>query len=106
MTTPNNASQVRVGVRIRPLSAKETNEGGKGVVDGNAFDRTVSLSKRKFTYDSVFHPNVNQQDLYANVAPPLLHSFLNGFNATILAYGQTGSGEWNDRYAQKLIIYS
>jgi len=36
---------------------------------------------------------VTQLDLYASVAPPLLDSFLNGFNATILAYGQTGSGK-------------
>lgn len=83
-------SQVRVGVRIRPLTPKETSEGGKVVVDGNAFHRTVELGKRKFTYDSVFHSTVSQSDLYSNVAPPLLDSFLNGFNATILAYGQTG----------------
>jgi kinesin family protein 4/21/27 len=36
---------------------------------------------------------VTQLDLYSSVAPPLLDSFLNGFNATILAYGQTGSGK-------------
>lgn len=59
----------------------------------NAFDRTVTLSNRKFTYDSVFHSNVTQLDLYSSVAPPLLDSFLNGYNATVLAYGQTGSGK-------------
>ncbi|KAL7525932.1 hypothetical protein ACHAXR_002550, partial [Thalassiosira sp. AJA248-18] len=90
---PINASQVRVGVRIRPLTSKETSDGGKAVVLGNAFDRTVTLSKRKFTYDNVFHPNVTQSDLYASVSPPLLSSFLNGYNATILAYGQTGAGK-------------
>ncbi|KAL9185455.1 hypothetical protein ACHAXT_003232 [Thalassiosira profunda] len=93
MTASATASQVRVGVRVRPLAAKETAEGGSAVVEATALDRTVSLSKRKFTYDSVFHQNVTQSDLYGNVAPPLLSSFLNGYNATILAYGQTGSGK-------------
>ena len=54
------SSQVRVGVRIRPLTPKETSECGKIVVESNGFDRTVELSKRKFTYDSVFHPTVTQ----------------------------------------------
>ena len=85
-----SSSQVRVGVRIRPLTSKEISEGGESVVQCNAFDRTVELSKRKFTYDSVFHSNINQIELYNNVAPPLLQSFLNGYNATVLAYGQTG----------------
>lgn len=86
-------SQVRVGVRIRPLTSKETSEGGKDVVLGNTFNRTISLSKRKFTYDSVFHSNVAQSDLYNDIAPPLLDAFLNGYNSTVLAYGQTGSGK-------------
>jgi hypothetical protein len=60
---------------------------------GNTFERTVSLSKRKFTYDSVFHPNVTQLELYSSVAPPLLDAFLGGYNATVIAYGQTGSGK-------------
>ena len=61
---------------------------------GDALNQTVSITdRRKFTYDSVFHENVTQADLYADVAPSLLDAFLNGFNATVLAYGQTGSGK-------------
>ncbi|KAL7540949.1 hypothetical protein ACHAXR_011794 [Thalassiosira sp. AJA248-18] len=86
-------SQVRVGVRIRPLTSKETSEGGNAVVDANPFNRTISLSKRQFTYDNVLHSNVTQLDLYNDVAPPLLDAFLGGYNATVIAYGQTGSGK-------------
>ncbi|KAL7464918.1 hypothetical protein ACHAXS_005246 [Conticribra weissflogii] len=93
MISPKDGSQVRVGVRIRPLTPKESSEGGKAVVVGNAFDRTVTISNRKFTYDQVFHPNVSNPDLYRSVAPPLLSAFLNGYNATVLAYGQTSSGK-------------
>jgi hypothetical protein len=63
------------------------------ICSGNAFDRTVSLSKRTFTFDSVFHPKVTQLELYSNVAPQLLAAFLGGYNATVIAYGQTGSGK-------------
>jgi len=76
-------SQVRVGVRIRPITSKESSEGGKVVVDANAFDSTVGISKRKFTYDSVFDSNVSNEDLFHSVAPPLLDAFLNGYNATV-----------------------
>ncbi|KAL9185198.1 hypothetical protein ACHAXT_002975 [Thalassiosira profunda] len=86
-------SRVRVGVRVRPLAPKEASEGGRAVVDARALDRTVSLSKRKFTYDSVFHEDVAQTELYQDVAPSLLEAFLGGYNATVLAYGQTGSGK-------------
>jgi len=92
-TDNDDASHVRVGVRIRPLTPKETSEGGKAVIDANTFNRTVELSKRKFTYDSIFPTTIQNLDLYNNVAPPLLNAFLNGFNATVLAYGQTGSGK-------------
>ncbi len=85
--------QVRVGVRIRPLTSKETSEGGKSVVECNPHDRTVTLSKRQFTYDSVFDGTVSQSDLYDDIAPPLLDAFLGGYNATVIAYGQTGSGK-------------
>jgi hypothetical protein len=77
------SSHVRVGVRIRPITSKESSEGGKQVIEANSFDRTVSLSKRKFTYDSVFDSNVSNEDLYSSVAPPLLDAFLNGYNATV-----------------------
>jgi hypothetical protein len=83
MAAAPSSSQVRVGVRIRPITCKESSEGGKQVVEANSFDRTVSLSKRKFTYDSVFDSNVSNEDLYSSVAPPLLDAFLNGYNATV-----------------------
>ncbi len=98
MTTANTTtSQVRVGVRIRPLTSKESSEGGRPIVQSDTLNNTVSLlpqqQKRQFTYDSVFHENVTQCDLYGDVSPLLLDAFLGGFNATVLAYGQTGSGK-------------
>lgn len=36
---------------------------------------------------------MSQQALYSQTAAPMLKSFLEGFNVTIMAYGQTGSGK-------------
>lgn len=75
-------SQVRVGVRVRPLTSRELGEGGQVVV--NAWNPEISLgTNRRFTYDSVFDSNVSQANLYDNVSKPLLQAYLEGYNATV-----------------------
>ncbi|GAA5848159.1 hypothetical protein JCM8547_004426 [Rhodosporidiobolus lusitaniae] len=48
--------------------------------------------KATFTFDMVIGPDGGQPQVYS-AAEPLISSFLEGFNATILAYGQTSSGK-------------
>ena len=36
---------------------------------------------------------LSQYQLYAQTAAPMLKSFMEGYNCTIMAYGQTGSGK-------------
>jgi Kinesin motor domain len=43
----------------------------------------IALSGRRFTYDAVFDAATTQADLYAQVSPPLLQAFLDGYNATV-----------------------
>lgn len=45
------------------------------------------------TYDHVFGSELSQEELYRQTAYPMLRSFLDGYNVTIMAYGQTGSGK-------------
>jgi len=86
---------VRVVIRIRPLNEREQNtapclevgDGGRNIVvndQGNA---------RKFTFDSIFPIDGKQEDVFRNVAKPIIDSCLAGYNGTIFAYGQTGSGK-------------
>lgn len=75
------ASQVRVGVRIRPLTSQEIQQGGKISLD--VTPPSLGLGQRRFTYDAVFDSNVSQVDLYDNVSTSLLHSFVDGYNATV-----------------------
>lgn len=73
--------QVRVGVRIRPVTSQEIKQGGKQVLD--VVPPSVGLGERRFTYDAVFDSHVTQQELYDNVSRPLLGSFVDGYNATV-----------------------
>lgn len=92
--------QVRVGVRVRPITAQEQGRGCTSVLEythttnnrantntntttNNKTNNCIALSGRRFTYDAVFDAASSQADLYAQVAPPLLHSFLHGYNATV-----------------------
>lgn len=87
--TTGGATQVRVAVRVRPLTSKERD--CKSVVEVRP--PSVGIGSRNFTYDQVFSSTVSQSAFYHQVSPSLLSSFLDGYNATIMAYGQTGSGK-------------
>ncbi|KAJ1432252.1 P-loop containing nucleoside triphosphate hydrolase protein, partial [Ochromonadaceae sp. CCMP2298] len=83
-------SRVRVGVRIRPLLSKEKGQN----VTFSAYDaQSVSFKAQTYTYDHVFGMELSQSQLYEQTAEPMLKSFLEGYNCTIMAYGQTGSGK-------------
>lgn len=85
---------VRVALRARPLISKEENEGCQSCLWFNPSEPQVVLGKDKaFTYDYVFSPSHNQQDVYDKAAQRLIKSTFKGYNATVLAYGQTGSGK-------------
>ena len=77
----STTSQVRVGVRVRPLTRQEVSQGGKNVLVTCAPE--VRLGQRRFTYDAVFDASVSQKALYAQVSDPLQNSFLDGYNATV-----------------------
>jgi hypothetical protein len=83
-------STVKVGVRIRPLLPKERHQNN---CLSNFDDESIEFKNQTFTYDYVFGMELPQQQLYQNTAAPMLKSFLDGFNVTIIAYGQTGSGK-------------
>jgi hypothetical protein len=78
----SDPSQVRVCVRVRPITAKEQQNGWTTVLDVSDTN-VVQLSGRRFTFDSVFDAATSQVELYQHVAPSLMQSFLDGFNATV-----------------------
>ncbi|KAL1786906.1 Kinesin KIF18A [Sigmodon hispidus] len=58
------------------------------------FDITKRQNKDlKFVFDAVFDETSTQMEVFEHTTKPILHSFLNGYNCTVLAYGATGAGK-------------
>ncbi|XP_069603415.1 chromosome-associated kinesin KIF4A isoform X2 [Ranitomeya imitator] len=85
---------VRVALRCRPLVQKEINEGCKTCLTFVPGEPQVVVGNEKsFTYDFVFDPSAEQEEVYNVSVSPLIQGLFKGYNATVLAYGQTGSGK-------------
>lgn len=93
---------VRVVVRVRPLSDKEQEAGYRKVTSVNPLTGTIYVTNpasqlqeppKTFTFDIVFDIDSKQLDVYNETARPIVDKVLAGYNGTILAYGQTGTGK-------------
>ncbi|XP_051486627.1 chromosome-associated kinesin KIF4A isoform X1 [Apus apus] len=85
---------VRVALRCRPLVPKETSEGCQTCLSFVPGEPQVVVGHEKsFTYDYVFDPSVEQEEVFSTAVAPLVQGVFKGYNATVLAYGQTGSGK-------------
>ncbi|XP_069841963.1 chromosome-associated kinesin KIF4A [Dendropsophus ebraccatus] len=85
---------VRVALRCRPLVTKEVNDGCKTCLTFVPGEPQVIVGNEKsFTYDYVFDPSAEQEEVYNSAVAPLIKGLFKGYNATVLAYGQTGSGK-------------
>nr|XP_020498967.1 chromosome-associated kinesin KIF4-like [Labrus bergylta]XP_020498968.1 chromosome-associated kinesin KIF4-like [Labrus bergylta] len=85
---------VRVALRCRPLVPKEINEGCQGCLTFVPGEQQVIVGTEKaFTYDYVFDPTVEQEEVFTAAVASLLNGLFKGYHATVFAYGQTGSGK-------------
>ncbi|CAH0561938.1 unnamed protein product [Brassicogethes aeneus] len=89
---------VRVFIRVRPLSKKEQAEGYSNIVLLDTKENLIVLKKngentKPFKFDQIFSENSVQLDLYRMIAYPIVEKALQGYNGTIFAYGQTGTGK-------------
>ncbi|XP_070773568.1 kinesin family member 4 isoform X1 [Enoplosus armatus] len=85
---------VRVALRCRPLVPKEINEGCQcclTFVPG--VPQVIVGTEKAFTYDYVFDPTAEQEEVFNTAVSSLLSGLFKGYHATVLAYGQTGSGK-------------
>ncbi|BGO89455.1 hypothetical protein NBRC10512v2_001413 [Rhodotorula toruloides] len=83
---------------VHPVSETTLSADNAGAVGAGAGPASPAAgpsgrpAKQMFTFDRVIAPTEGQPDVW-DCAEPLVDSFLEGFNATILAYGQTSSGK-------------
>lgn len=81
-------SKIKVGVRIRPLNAKELEASSSAIVesDSSKFVLTKSPAKKScFEYDWSFGSKSTNRDIYENSCKPLIENIYEGFNATFFA---------------------
>ncbi|KAJ8985878.1 hypothetical protein NQ317_006252 [Molorchus minor] len=89
---------VRVFIRVRPLSKKEIAEANENIVISDYKENLIVLKKngehtKPFKFDHIFGSNTDQLEMYRMVAFPIVEKALEGYNGTIFAYGQTGTGK-------------
>lgn len=95
---PAEVENVRVFVRVRPLSKKEEAEGQQNILKVDHSENILALNRqdnhpRTFKFDQVFSEDSTQINLYKIIGIPIVEKALQGYNGTIFAYGQTGTGK-------------
>lgn len=93
---------IRVVARVRPSKGASAGAAAVEVVAPRrvkaealaqgAAPGLPSPERTAFDFDAALGPGASQRDVWAEVAP-LITSFCDGFNVTVLAYGQTGAGK-------------
>lgn len=86
-------TNVRVVIRIRPLSPKERLSGSRAVLAAHSSGTVLCPPDKSFAFDLVLDSTARQTDVFANSIEPYLPAYLDGYNCSVLAYGQTGSGK-------------
>ena len=94
----DDAENIKVLVRTRPLNQKELDAGMKQAVDVDLTEGTVTVNHvcgapDRWTFDAVMNNSYSQKDIFVTFIQPMVDSVMEGFNATIFAYGQSGSGK-------------
>lgn len=96
------SSNLTVGIRIRPLNAKELNDpkittviqgSGQSVnVECESAHHTFMYDHCFVSYDDPLTPgHASQEVVFRNMVLPLVQNAFEGYNVCLFAYGQTGS---------------
>ena len=95
----SNSECIKVVIRCRPMSKNEIRDGRDRVVS-MIHDKGEILVQRQtddvpkqFTFDHVYDWNSRQDNVFDDVAYPIIENVMDGYNGTIFAYGQTGTGK-------------
>uniref|UniRef100_A0A8C8B1Y3 Kinesin-like protein n=1 Tax=Otus sunia TaxID=257818 RepID=A0A8C8B1Y3_9STRI len=92
---------VKVMARCRPMNEREKALGCKAVVRtesarGQCFLQNPAAAgepPKQFTFDGAYDQEHSTEQIYNEIAYPLVEGVTEGYNGTIFAYGQTGSGK-------------
>ncbi|XP_054358966.1 kinesin-like protein KIF17 isoform X7 [Pongo pygmaeus] len=92
---------VKVVVRCRPMNQRERELRCQPVVTVDCARGQCCIQNpgaadeppKQFTFDGAYHVDHVTEQIYNEIAYPLVEGVTEGYNGTIFAYGQTGSGK-------------
>ncbi|XP_032248005.1 kinesin-like protein KIF17 isoform X2 [Phoca vitulina] len=95
------SESVKVVVRCRPMNQRERELNCQPVVTvdsarGQCFIQNPGAANeppKQFTFDGAYYMDHFTEQIYNEIAYPLVEGVTEGYNGTIFAYGQTGSGK-------------
>ncbi|XP_055253152.1 kinesin-like protein KIF17 isoform X2 [Moschus berezovskii] len=95
------SESVKVVVRCRPMNQRERELNCQLVVTvdsarGQCFIQNPGAADqppKQFTFDGAYYMDHFTEQIYNEIAYPLVEGVTEGYNGTIFAYGQTGSGK-------------
>nr|XP_025134584.1 kinesin-like protein KIF17 isoform X6 [Bubalus bubalis] len=95
------SESVKVVVRCRPMNQRERELNCRPVVTvdsarGQCFIQNPGAADqppKQFTFDGAYYMDHFTEQIYNEIAYPLVEGVTEGYNGTIFAYGQTGSGK-------------
>ncbi|EGG19232.1 putative kinesin-14 [Cavenderia fasciculata] len=95
MTTDSLNDNVKVCVRTRACLGGEVNK--KNCLTSLQGQNAVLLQSKPdpklFTFDYVADESTSQEQIFDQIARPIIDAHIDGYNGCIFAYGQTGSGK-------------
>ncbi|XP_041269244.1 LOW QUALITY PROTEIN: kinesin-like protein KIF1C, partial [Onychostruthus taczanowskii] len=100
-------ASVKVAVRVRPFSARESSRQAKCVIQMRGNTTCITNPKlpkdgaKHFTFDHSYWSHTSEEDpnfasqrrVYQDIGEEMLQHAFEGYNVCILAYGQTGAGK-------------
>jgi len=98
----SSAECIRVGVRMRPLIARERKVKAQPIWLVDPYSNTIMQKNspgvrasdgNRFGFNNVFDTHSSTEHVYNTLAKDIVVSSMNGINGTIFAYGQTSSGK-------------
>ncbi|XP_066121241.1 kinesin-like protein KIF17 [Saccopteryx bilineata] len=95
------SESVKVVIRCRPMNQREQELHCQPVVTvdfarGQCFIQNPGAADeppKQFTFDGAYYMDHFTEQIYNEIAYPLVEGVTEGYNGTIFAYGQTGSGK-------------
>lgn len=95
------SESVKVVVKCRPMNQRETELRCESILQIDSTTRLCSIRNpndktapaKAFTFDGTYTEEATNEQVYSDIAFPLVEAVTEGYNGTVFAYGQTGCGK-------------